>query len=140
MNKKALSPIFTTVILIAIAIIAGIVVYMFTSNSSDQFLGNQSYFDGKAPNGIYQQGDWGIPGYLQFSQNARAGGWIDNATTWLFSTDGPGPLHGEWSVANGTWMPIWASGVFPIHARLYVYIENNTIVGAEVRSQFKYGG
>jgi len=30
-NKKAISPIFATLILIAIAVIAGIVVYMFTS-------------------------------------------------------------------------------------------------------------
>lgn len=36
-NKKALSPIFATLILIAIAVIAGIVVYMFTSGAIGQF-------------------------------------------------------------------------------------------------------
>jgi flagellin-like protein len=36
-NKKAISPIFATLILIAIAVIAGIVVYMFTSGAIGQF-------------------------------------------------------------------------------------------------------
>ena len=38
-NVKALSPIFATLILIAIAVIAGIVVYMFTSGSIGQLGG-----------------------------------------------------------------------------------------------------
>ena len=38
-NVKALSPIFATLILIAIAVIAGIVVYMFTSGSITQLGG-----------------------------------------------------------------------------------------------------
>ena len=32
-NRKAISPIFATLILIAIAVIAGVVVYMFTSGT-----------------------------------------------------------------------------------------------------------
>jgi flagellin-like protein len=36
-SKKAISPIFATLILIAIAVIAGIVVYMFTSGAIGQF-------------------------------------------------------------------------------------------------------
>ena len=38
-NKKALSPIFATLILIAIAVIAGIIVYMFTSGTLAAMLG-----------------------------------------------------------------------------------------------------
>ena len=39
-NKKALSPIFATLILIAIAVIAGIVVYMFSSGYIGQLTGS----------------------------------------------------------------------------------------------------
>ena len=38
-NKKAISPIFATLILIAIAVIAGIVVYMFTSGTISSLTG-----------------------------------------------------------------------------------------------------
>jgi flagellin-like protein len=38
-NKKAISPIFATLILIAIAVIAGIVVYMFTSGTLGDMTG-----------------------------------------------------------------------------------------------------
>ncbi len=41
-NAKALSPIFATLILIAIAVIAGIIVYMFTSGMLAGYLGGGS--------------------------------------------------------------------------------------------------
>jgi flagellin-like protein len=41
-NAKALSPIFATLILIAIAVIAGIIVYMFTSGTLSAMMGGGS--------------------------------------------------------------------------------------------------
>ena len=42
MNRKGISPIFATLILIAIAVIAGVVVYMFTSGTLATMTGNTS--------------------------------------------------------------------------------------------------
>jgi flagellin-like protein len=42
MNRKGISPIFATLILIAIAVIAGVVVYMFTSGTLSTMTGTSS--------------------------------------------------------------------------------------------------
>ena len=47
-NKKAISPIFATLILIAIAVIAGIVVYMFTSGTLGDWTGGGTAVQEKA--------------------------------------------------------------------------------------------
>jgi hypothetical protein len=90
-----------------------------------------------APNGVYLQNDWGWVNSVSFP--VSIGGWVTNATSWSFGLDGPGPLHGDWPIANGTAVPIWHDGVFPSDARLYVTIKNNTIVHTEVKSAWAYG-
>jgi hypothetical protein len=98
-----------------------------------------------APDGIYEQLDWGSPLGLDIpwgSETVVYGGWYSNVTDWNFAMcdhDYLGPLHGCWPVANGTSIPVWQVGVFPVDARLYVTIENNTIVKAEVKSSLVYG-
>lgn len=82
-----------------------------------------------APNGIYLQKDWGS---------------FDNQTlTWSFAMcdhDYLGPLHGSWPVKAGVWVPVLNQvGVYPFDARLYITIENNIIVKAEVKSAYEYG-
>jgi hypothetical protein len=85
------------------------------------------------------QKDWGWVNSVSFPS---VGGWVNNVTSWSFAACGHdylGPLHGSWPVKNGTEVPIWTVGVFPSDSRLYVTIENNTIVDAQVKSFREYG-
>ncbi len=98
-----------------------------------------------APDGVYEQGDWGSPLGLDIpygSDTVIYGGWYNNITAISFAMcdhEGLGPLHGCWPVANGTSIPVWQVGVFPVDARLYITIKDNTIVNAEVKSAYEYG-
>lgn len=98
-----------------------------------------------APDGTYEQGDWGCPLGLDIpwgSETVIYGGWYNNVTNWSFAMcdhEGLGPLHGCWPVVNGTNIPVYQEGVFPIDARLYVTIKDNVIVAATVRSHLVYG-
>lgn len=92
-----------------------------------------------APDGEYLQKDWGYPDNIDWGY---PGGWVTNVTSWTFTMDDHdylGPLHGSWKVANGTAIPIWHNGVFPIDSRLYITIKDNTIVNVIVRSAYEYG-
>jgi hypothetical protein len=84
-----------------------------------------------APNGVYQQKEWG---------------WFDNETrTWHFAMcdyNYLGPLHGGWPVKEEQWVPVLgqeSEGVYPIDARLYITLSNNTIVNVQIKSQLVYG-
>ena len=98
-----------------------------------------------APDGTYEQGDWGCPLGADIpwgSETVIYGGWYSNITDWQFAMcdhEGLGPLHGCWKVAEGTDIPVWQVGVFPVDSRLYVTIENNIIVDAKVKSAMVYG-
>ena len=50
-----------------------------------------------------------------------------------------GPLHGSWKVAEDVWVPVWQQGVYPIDSRLYITVNDNIIVKAEVHSLREYG-
>lgn len=92
-----------------------------------------------APDGTYEQGDWGYPDGIDWGYPSA---WVTNVTSWSFAMcdhEGLGPLHGSWPVANGTEIPIYHEGVFPIDARLYVTIKDNVIIDAVVRSALVYG-
>lgn len=92
-----------------------------------------------APNGVYEQKEWGLVNSISFP---TIGGWVNNATAWSFAICDHtylGPLHGTWKVNNGTSIPIWEKGVFPIDARLIITLENNTIIKAQVKSNWAYG-
>ena len=92
-----------------------------------------------APDGEYLQKDWGYPDNVDWSY---PGGWVTNVTYWTFTMDNHdylGPLHGSWKVANGTAIPIWHDGVFPVDSRLYITIKDNVIVNVTVRSAYEYG-
>lgn len=92
---------------------------------SNHYWGLESNYAGEtgAPDGIYQQKDWG---------------WFNNETRiWFFAMcahDYLGPLHGGWLVEEGQWVPEWKEGVYPIDAKLYVTLSNNTIVDVHIKS------
>lgn len=98
-----------------------------------------------APDGTYEQGDWGAPLGLDIpwgSETVVYGGWYNNVTDWIFAMcqhEGLGPLHGCWKVQEGTSIPVWQVGVFPVDARLIITLKNNTIIKAEVKSHLVYG-
>lgn len=60
-NCKAISPIFATLILIAIAVIAGVVVYMFTSGTLATMTGGGTAGTEKVQVQAVQSGAYGIP-------------------------------------------------------------------------------
>lgn len=92
-----------------------------------------------APDGVYEQKDWGFPDSVEYPCE---GGWVTNATEIFFAMCDHsylGPLHGSWKVTNGTWIPIWHKGVFPVDARLIITLKDNIIIDASVKSHLVYG-
>ncbi len=73
MNRKGISPIFATLILIAIAVIAGVVVYAFTSGMLSGMTANSSAGQEK----------------ITVQSASYSGGVV---TVWLQSTGGPNPV------------------------------------------------
>lgn len=135
-------------IALSIAIVIGIgIMILFPLWNPKHYYAPGSNYDGEcgAPNGIYEQGDWGAPLGLDIpwgSESVIYGGWYNNVTAWVFAMcqhEGLGPLHGCWQVKEGTEIPVYQKGVFPFDARLVITLENNTIIKAQVKSQFVYG-
>jgi hypothetical protein len=85
------------------------------------------YYRESAPDGTYLQKDWGS---------------FDNQTRiWSFALcdhNYLGPLHGDWHVADGVWVPVWYTGVYPMDSRLYITLKNNIIVDVEIKSVLEY--
>ena len=96
MNRKGISPIFATLILIAISVIAGVVVYMFTSG----FLASNTASTNAAQEKVTVQG-FAIKTNGQFSVYAQSTNQIDVTVNSVIIKDGSGTTIGIVPLTTG---------------------------------------
>src|SRR5512137_1379158 len=96
-NTKAISPIFATLILIAISVIAGVVVYMFTSG----FLAGNTASTNAAQEKVTVQG-FAIKTTGAFTVYAQSTNQIDVTVNSVIIKDGSGTTIGIVSTLTGT--------------------------------------
>ncbi len=128
--------------IVAIAVVMAIIVCQVVSVCVLQYGFYNGYYYESAPDGTYLQKDWGYAwSGNETVDKGHEGGWATNVTEWSFvrCEHGPGPLHGDWKVADGVSVPLWAQGVFPVDATLWITLRNNVIIDVSVSSDTVYG-